>query len=370
MLSNTLNKKENKIRIALVGCGRISKNHLKSIAIFSNLCTLVGICDKNRDNLENAYSLAGELFSKNDFLKIKKFDDFTNLITSSKNNSNKIDLVVLCTPSGLHSKQTIEASEAGINVCTEKPMATNLKDGIEMIKSCEKNRVRLFEIKQNRFSKTMQLLKKQIDKGRFGKISIVSINVFWQRPQSYYDQENWRGTKDFDGGVLMNQANHYTDLLTWLFGPVDKICSFMSTIGREIEVEDTATLQIKWKKGFLGTMSVTMLTYPNNFEASITVLGEKGTVRIGGKGVNIIEHWEFLENSLDDTEIQEASNKTTKEQGFGHPNYYANMLNILLNKNDSEINNRDSFAGLELLVAAYQSAEKNMTINLPLYNFD
>lgn len=366
MTKEDLRNKGKKIKIGLVGCGRISKNHIKSISLNSEFCELVALCDVNKKNLENSYELTKQLFDEKDLVKIMRFYEFTDLVEASKKNINKLDLLVLCTPSGLHPKQTIEAANAGINICTEKPMATNIDDGIAMIRECEKNKVKLFEVKQNRFSRTLKLLKKQIDEGRFGNLSLVTINVFWQRPQSYYNQENWRGTRKLDGGVLMNQANHYIDLVTWLFGPVEKINAFMTTLGRSIEVEDTATLQIKWKAGFLGTMSVTMLTYPENLEGSITVLGEKGTARIGGKAVNKIEHWEFKDKNVNDNEIINATNETTKSLGFGHPLFYKDMLENLQDK-EKEIDFNDLFQSLELLLATYESAEKQKIMSLPLY---
>ena len=165
-------------------------------------------------------------------------------------------------------------------------MATNWEEGKSMVNICEKNGVYLFVVKQNRYNKTIQLLKRQILSNRFGKISMISVNVFWQRPQSYYDQDDWRGTWKLDGGALMNQASHYVDLIYWLNGPIESISAVSETIGRNIEVEDTLAMHLKWKNGTIGTMAVTMLTYPHNLEGSISILGEKGSVRLGGKGVN------------------------------------------------------------------------------------
>jgi UDP-N-acetyl-2-amino-2-deoxyglucuronate dehydrogenase len=194
-------------------------------------------------------------------------------------------------------------------------MATRWEDGVRMVKACDKAGVKLLVVKQNRRNPTLQLLKRAIIEKRFGKIHMVHLNVFWTRSQEYYDQASWRGTWEYDGGAFMNQASHYVDLLEWLIGPIDKVQAMMSTT-RNIEVEDTGVLNIKWRNGALGSMSVTMLTYPKNLEGSITVLGEKGTVKIGGVAVNDIQHWEFEEPKDYDSEIKSANYQTTSVYGL------------------------------------------------------
>jgi len=225
--------------------------------------------------------------------------------------------------------------------------------------------VRLFVVKQNRRNSTLQLLKRAVTEGRFGKIHMVHLNVFWTRPQEYYDQAPWRGTWEFDGGAFMNQASHYVDLLEWLIGPVDKVQAMMSTT-RDIEVEDTGVLNVKWRNGALGSMSVTMLTYPKNLEGSITILGEKGTVRVGGVAVNDIQHWKFDEPKDYDDEVKEANYQTTSVYGFGHPLYYNNVIEVLRGNAEPETDGREGLKSLEILIAAYLSARDGKTISLPL----
>ena len=366
MNSEEKNKFTKMIRIALVGCGRISHNHIKAILLHEDKAKLIAICDTDRKKIDDAKNVLREY--KNDkidsFLSV--FYDYGDLLNAIKEKKIDIDLIVLCTPSGLHSKQATSALRNGIHVCTEKPMATKWIDGINMVKTASKFKKKLFVVKQNRFNPTLQLLKKQLNKGRFGKIVLVNINVFWHRPQSYYNQAKWRGTWELDGGALMNQASHYVDLLHWLIGPVDSISASIATLGREIEAEDTAAIQLKWGNGALGTMAVTMLTYPKNLEGSITILGEKGTVKIGGNAVNEIKHWEFEDSSLDDNDIQESSYKTTSIYGFGHPLYYENLFNCLLNDEKAICDGEEGLKSLELLIAAYRSAKSKMLIKLPL----
>jgi UDP-N-acetyl-2-amino-2-deoxyglucuronate dehydrogenase len=194
---------------------------------------------------------------------------------------------------------------------------------------------------------------------------MVHLNVFWTRPQVYYDQAEWRGTWEFDGGAFMNQASHYVDLLDWLIGPIDKVQAMMSTT-RDIEVEDTGVLNVKWRNGALGSMSVTMLTYPKNLEGSIVILGEKGTVRVGGVAVNEIQHWKFDELKDYDDQVKDANYKTTSIYGFGHPLYYKNVVEVLQDGVEPETDGREGLKSLEVLIAAYLSARDNNTVSLPL----
>jgi UDP-N-acetyl-2-amino-2-deoxyglucuronate dehydrogenase len=339
-----------KIRIGVVGCGRISRNHFDSINNHQEDMELVSICDNDKQVLSLHQSE----------LKVNGYDDLNDMLKNEK-----LDLISLCTPSGLHAEQTKISARFGVNVMTEKPMATRWEDGLEMVRACENADVRLFVVKQNRFNHTLRLLKKAIEENRFGRINMVHINVFWNRPQEYYDQAQWRGTWEFDGGAFMNQASHYVDLLDWLIGPIDKIQAMTST-SRDIEVEDTGVLNIKWRTGTLGSMSVTMLTYNKNLEGSITILGENGTVKVGGIAVNDIEHWEF-DNPMDyDNEINDANYNTTSVYGFGHPLYYENIIQVLRGYQLPSTDGREGLKSLEVLIAAYLSARDGKTISLPL----
>lgn len=341
---------DRKIRIAVVGCGRISANHFGAIMQHAADLELVAVCDTDPATLEqhrNKYQVPG-YGSVADLLK-----------------TVDVDIVALCTPSGLHPEQAVLAASHGVHVMTEKPMATRWSDGIRMVRACDEAGVLLFVVKQNRRNTTLQLLKRAVSEGRFGRIHLVNLNVFWTRPQSYYDQAKWRGTWEFDGGAFMNQASHYVDLLEWLIGPVDKIHAMMSTT-RNIEVEDTGILNVHWRSGTLGSMNVTMLAYPKNLEGSITILGEKGTVRIGGVAVNDIQLWKFSDAQDYDEKVKDASYQTTSVYGFGHPAYYENVIATLRGKAEAETDGREGLKSLEILIAAYLSARDGKTISLPL----
>lgn len=340
-----------KIRFALVGCGRIAKNHFASIAKHSEVAELVGVCDIDPMILEEAAAATGAA----------AFLNLSDMLAELE-----MDIVVLTTPSGLHAQQAIQVAAAGKHVMTEKPMATCWEDGIEMIRACERANVRLFVVKQNRLNATLQLLKRAIVGNRFGRIYMVNINVMWTRPQEYYDSAHWRGTRELDGGAFMNQASHYIDLLTWLIGPIESLHAYADTLQRQIESEDTGVISVKWKSGALGSVNVTMLTHPRNFEGSVTIIGENGTVRVGGVAVNSIEHWEFSSKHPDDDIVKKASYDTNSVYGFGHPLYYDNVIKSLRGEAQPEADGAEGLKSLEVLIAAYASAREGKRITLPL----
>ena len=245
-------------------------------------------------------------------------------------------------------------------------MATRWQDGLAMVKACDDAGVRLFVVKQNRRNATLQLLKRAMGEGRFGRLYNVAVNVFWTRPQSYYDSAAWRGTWEFDGGAFMNQASHYIDLLDWICGPVESVMAYTGTLARNIEVEDSGVAALKWRSGAMGTVNVTMLTYPKNLEGSITLLGEKGAARGGGLAVNEIQHWAFDAPHEMDAQIQGASYQTSSVYGFGHPLYYDNVIKTLRGEAEAETDGREGLKSLELLIALYMSARDGKRVSLPL----
>lgn len=342
---------DRKIRFALVGCGRIAGKHFHAIEQHAERAELVGVCDID------AKALAGAVEKTN----AKPYESLTDLLRDTN-----ADAIILSTPSGLHPGQTVEIAASGRHVITEKPMATRWHDGLRMVKACDEAKVRLFVVKQNRRNATLQLLKRAVEQNRFGRIYMVNINVFWSRPQEYYDSAAWRGTWEFDGGAFMNQASHYVDLLDWLIGPIESIQAYTGTLARNIEVEDSGVISVKWRSGALGSMNVTMLTYPKNLEGSISILGEKGTVRVGGVAVNEIQHWEFAEPREEDTEVKSANYATTSVYGFGHPLYYDNVIKVLRGEAAPETDGREGLKSLEVLIAAYLSARDGKRVALPL----
>jgi UDP-N-acetyl-2-amino-2-deoxyglucuronate dehydrogenase len=341
---------DRRIRVGVVGCGRISKNHFASIEVHAGDLELAAVCDTDPEVLA----------THRDRFGVPAYASLEEMLKHER-----LDFVSLCTPSGLHPEQAIMAAQHGVNVVSEKPMATRWGDALRMVEATDRAGVRLFVVKQNRRNSTLQLLKRAILEKRFGQIRLVQLNVFWTRPQSYYDQADWRGTWEFDGGAFMNQASHYVDLLGWLIGPVEKVQAMTSTT-LDIEAEDTGVLNVKWRNGALGSMSVTMLTYPNNLEGSITILGDSGTARIGGVAVNEVQVWRFADQRHYDQHVADASYQTTSVYGMGHPPYYKNVVDVLRGRAEPETDGREGLKSLELLIAAYLSARDGKMVALPL----
>jgi len=341
-----------RVRLALVGCGRISKSHFDALDTHKQRVDLVAVCDTDPKALAAAEKRGGA----------PGFPTLDALLARAD-----ADVVVLATPSGLHSAQAIQAAQAGCHVVTEKPMATRWEDGKRMVEAADKAGVQLFVVKQNRLNPTVRLVKRAITRGRFGRLYMVTCNVFWTRPQDYYDTARWRGTWEFDGGAFMNQASHYVDLLDWLIGPVESVQAYTATLARRIEVEDTGVAAIRWRNGALGSINVTMLTYPRNLEGSVTILGERGTVRLGGVAVNKIEHWEFADSDPeDDAQWKEASYQPSSIYGHGHTLYYDNVIKALRGEEPAETDGREGLRSLELLIAIYQSSRDGRQVGLPL----
>jgi len=342
---------ERRIRFALVGCGRISKNHIAALAQHHERAELVEVCDTNPESLRAAVEATGAT----------GYASLTDLLAQGQ-----ADVVILATPSGLHPWQAIEAAQAGRHIVSEKPMATRWEDGKRMVKACDDAGVHLFVVKQNRRNATLQLVKQAIEQNRFGRLYMVNVNVFWTRPQEYYDAARWRGKWEWDGGAFMNQASHYVDLLDWLIGPVESVYAYTGTLARRIEAEDTGVAALRWRHGAMGSINVTMLTYPKNLEGSITILGEKGTVRVGGVAVNRIDEWTFAEEHPDDAKVRDASYETTSVYGFGHPLYYDNVIKTLRGEAEAETDGREGLQSLALLTAIYRSARDGVRVPLPL----
>jgi UDP-N-acetyl-2-amino-2-deoxyglucuronate dehydrogenase len=336
--------------VALVGCGRISRNHFEAIARVEGLA-LVSVCDVHAERAR----AAGES------QQVPWFTSLDEMLATVES-----DAVVVATPSGLHPQHGMLAARAGRHVITEKPMAITLHAADQLVQACDDAGVRLFVVKQNRLNPPIQLLKRAIDKGRFGRLFVANCTVRWTRPQEYYDQAPWRGTWEFDGGAFMNQASHYVDLIQWLVGPVESVTAKTATLARQIEAEDTGAAILKFRNGALGVLEVTMLTYPKNLEGSITLLGEKGTVRIGGTAVNRVEHWDFADYDDDDKLVDSTATNPSSVYGFGHEGYYRNVLAVLRGEALPDTDGRSGRKSLELILGIYESARTGRDVPLPL----
>lgn len=338
------------VRVALVGCGRISRTHFEAIRSVEGL-ELAAVCDIDEERARSAGEENG----------VPWFTSYPRMLQEADCHA-----VAVCTPSGLHPQHGMMAARAGKHVICEKPMAIDLAGADALVQACDEAGVHLFVVKQNRLNPSIQLLRRAIDKGRFGRIYLANTTVRWTRPQEYYDQAPWRGTWEFDGGAFMNQASHYVDLIQWLVGPVESVMAKTATLARRIETEDTGVAILKFRSGALGVIEVTMLTYPRNLEGSITILGEKGTVKIGGTAVNRVEHWAFAEYDDDDKLVESASTNPPTVYGYGHRGYYANVLAVLLGKARPDTDGRAGRKSLELILGIYESARTGREVTLPL----
>jgi UDP-N-acetyl-2-amino-2-deoxyglucuronate dehydrogenase len=338
------------VRVALVGCGRISRNHLEAIDKVQGV-RLVAVADSD---VERARAVG----TARNVPAFGSLDEMLAAVSS--------DLVSICTPSGMHPQHGIIAARAGRHVLTEKPMAISLAAADELVQACDAAGVQLFVVKQNRLNPAIQLLKRAVDKGRFGRLYMANVTVRWTRPQSYYDAEPWRGTWEFDGGAFMNQASHYVDLMQWLMGPAESVMAKTATQARRIEAEDSGVAVVKFRSGALGVMEVSVLTFPKNLEGSITILGETGSVKIGGTAVNRVDHWEFADYDDDDKLVDAAATAPPSVYGFGHVPYYENVVAALKGKGKADTDGRAGRKSLELILGIYESAKSGREVPIPL----
>jgi UDP-N-acetyl-2-amino-2-deoxyglucuronate dehydrogenase len=338
------------VRIALVGCGRISRNHFDALARVPGF-ELTAVCDVIESRARETGTRLG----------VAWFTSYADMLAEAP-----CDVVAVCTPSGLHPDHGILAAAAGKHVVCEKPMAISLADADRLVDACDRAGVQLFVVKQNRLNPPIQLLRRAVDKGRFGRLFLANTTVRWTRPQEYYDQAPWRGTWAFDGGAIMNQASHYVDLMQWLMGPVESVSARTATLARRIETEDTGAAVLRFASGALGVIEVTMLTYPRNLEGSITILGEKGTVKVGGTAVNRVEHWSFADYDDDDKAVDQAATNPPNVYGFGHEGYYRNVLAVLRGKARADTDGREGRKSLELILGIYESARTGREVTFPL----
>ncbi len=338
------------VRVARVGCGGTSGNQLEGIDRGAGP-PLVAVADSDLARARAVGEAQG----------VPAFGSLEEMLAAVPS-----DLVSVCTPSGLHPPHAILAARAGRHVLTEKPMAISLAAADEMVHACDAAGVQLFVVKQNRLNPAIQLLKRAVDKGRFGRLYMANVTVRWTRPQAYYDAEPWRGTWEFDGGAFMNQASHYVDLMQWLMGPAESVMAKTATQARRIEAEDSGVAVVKFRSGALGVMEVSVLTYPKNLEGSITLLGETGSVKIGGTAVNRVEHWGFADYDDDDKLVDAAATAPPSVYGFGHLPYYENVVAALTGRGKADTDGRAGRKSLELILGIYESARTGCEVPIPL----
>jgi predicted dehydrogenase len=339
------------LRFALVGCGRIAKRHSELLGK-KQICdaVLVAACDVVAAKAE----AVGKQFS---------VPWYTDMHEMMKNGG--IDVVVVLTESGLHAQHVIALAPYGASIVVEKPMALTLADADEMIRACDLAGVRLFVVKQNRFNVPVVKLREALEQGRFGKLVLGTVRVRWCRTQEYYNQDAWRGTWALDGGVLSNQASHHIDLLEWMMGDVVSVFAHATTALVDIEAEDTAVAVLKFRNGALGVIEATTATRPKDLEGSISVLGERGTVEIGGFAVNKMSAWSFTRPQPEDALVMEKySVNPPSVYGFGHQAYYEHVVDCIRNDKQQLVDGLEGRKSLELISAIYESVETGREVSL------
>ena len=339
------------LRFALVGCGRIAKRHSELLGHDQIAgATLAAVCDIQAERAAEI----GERFS------VPHYQDMEEMMAREE-----VDVVVVLTPSGLHADHVVRLAKYGRHVVVEKPMALTLEGADSMIKACDENRIKLFVIKQNRFNVPVQKLRGAVETDRFGKLVLGTVRVRWCRDESYYAQDDWRGTWAYDGGVLANQASHHVDLLEWMMGSVESVFAKSATALVDIETEDTAVVVLRFSNGALGVIEATNATRPKDLEGSISILGETGSVEIAGFAVNEMKTWQFTEPEPgDDDVLQRYSVNPPNVYGFGHQAYYDHIVTCLREGGAHLVDGLEGRKSIELITAIYESIESGREVFL------
>lgn len=339
------------LNFALVGCGRIAKRHSELLGKGQIAgARLVAVCDLVE---EKAKRIGAEM-------SVPHFTDYHEMMKRTA-----IDVVVVLTESGNHARHVVDLAPYGKHVVVEKPMALTLDDADAMIRACDAAGVKLFVVKQNRFNVPVQKVRDALERGRFGRLVLGTVRVRWCRPQAYYDQDPWRGTWALDGGVLTNQASHHVDLLEWMMGDVESVFAMTTTALARIEAEDTAVVTLRFANGALGVIEATTATRPVDLEGSLSVLGEGGSVEVGGFAVNEMKVWRFAKPEEGDAEVMKKySVNPPNVYGFGHQAYYEHVVSCLKQQARQLVDGLEGRRSLELITAIYEAAETGREVRL------
>ena len=348
------------MKYALIGCGRISTNHVK--AVINNKLEFVAVCDVVPEHME-------EVLAKHNLqndTSIKRYTDYKKMIEE-----NELELVGIATESGIHAEIALYCIEHGINVIIEKPMAMSMEDADKISRLSEEKGVKVSACHQNRFNVAVQEMRKAVESGRFGKLSHGSIHVRWNRNEGYYTQAPWRGTWAQDGGALMNQCIHGIDLLRWMMGgEIEEVYGVTrQQFHHYLEAEDIGMAVVKFKNGAVATIEGTTNVYPQNLEETLYLFGENGTVKLGGKSTNNIDVWNFADETEKDQANKGLEEETSNVYGNGHTSLYADVIDAIKNDRTPYV---DAYAGrnaLELVLAIYKSQKEGKAVKLPLVNF-
>lgn len=328
------------LRAGLAGCGRIASQHFSAISLLGNQIKLMAVCDTDRKRAKEAGLKHNVPF----------YTDYKDLLKRKD-----IDLIIICTPNGLHYPMAMRAARAGKHVLVEKPLALNLQEADELIRTFRKAKLELFVVMQVRYNPALKVLKEAIGQGKLGKIYNAALTIRWSRPQSYFAGAEWRGKKALDGGALLNQGVHYVDALLWLLGDVKSVYGQIDRVAHNnIEIEDEAFALLKFKNRAYGLIEFTINAYPKNLECSITVLAEKGTVKLGGRAINKIEFWQ----------VKNCPKPRIKETPPSHLFVYQDIVDFFKKGKRPFFEAKEALKSLGVIEAIYQSSKENKEINL------
>jgi len=343
-----------KINFGLVGCGRIIGKHLEALRapLLQNKAQLIAVCDLKPERAARVGTQA----------QVPYYYHYDEMLSRHP----EIDVVSILTESGNHARHTIDiVQKYKKHIVVEKPMALSLEQADEMIRTCDENGVKLFVVKQNRYNLPVVKLREALEQGRFGKLVMGTVRVRWCRDQRYYDQDSWRGTWAMDGGVFANQASHHIDLLEWMLGEPVSVFAKSRTALVNIETEDTGLAIIQFKNGALGLVEATTATRPKDLEGSLSILGERGVVEIGGFAVNQMKIWNFIDATAEDQQVVEKyAEMPPNVYGFGHIKYLENVCDNLLNHARALVDGLEGRKSLELISAMYESIETGKEVFL------
>lgn len=346
------------LKYALIGCGRISPNHFASACKMKDLLEFAAVAEPVPGRAEEKLAQFGLETS------CKIYRDYRELLREEKP-----DLVAICTESGKHAEIGLACLEAGAHVLIEKPIALSLEDADRLIQTAKQKGLKLCACHQNRFNKSIRKIREAREAGRFGRMLYGCAHIRWNRNENYYRQAPWRGTWAQDGGTLMNQCIHNIDLLRWMMD--DEITEVKAFTARQnhdyIEAEDLGLAIVQFKNGSYGLIEGTTNIYPQNLEETLYLFGEKGTVKAGGKSVNVIEEWRFADG-LDEAEEVKAKFCETPPNvyGFGHQPLYEDWIAAIREDREPYVSGEDGRRALELVLAVYEAARRGETVTLPL----
>lgn len=331
-----------KLNVLILGCGRISRHHFKAVNDNKHILNLVAICDNSQSSVNSFLESNGELLEKD----IAIYSNILEVIDDIVKKQLALDFVIIGTPSGLHAEHAYQFAKIGVNCLIEKPLCLKYDDAVQLNKLAQNTGSKISVIHQNRCNSTVQWLKKQVDDKKLGRIFYMNANVVWNRNQEYYDQDSWHGTVEYDGGVLFNQGVHYLDLMSYIAGPVKQANCISKTLSRNIEIDDTAVITLEYEKSALGVFGITMLSYPKNLEGSLLVVGEFGSIKLGGVALNKVEIC-----TLDQDKFSEEKIDTV--YGNGHSKFMHEYVMYLLGERENPCSIDESINTIKVIESCY-----------------